>query len=166
MKKTALLLLALSSLAFGAIPSAQVDVSVSATVLEDAPSLIITDDKGTEISAINFHHILQASDSSVSDVLTTNIRAKAAGLTEANSGGLSTNFSNSAVELSHQTNTGNKLTSSLLATPGLEFDNELGAPFIVSSSLSGNNAIVGEYPSQQSKLTITYNKGTTNQKAN
>lgn len=169
MKRFTLLFLALSSLTFAGVSikegnnttssvgtntaSAGINVNVSATVTDTGTELYIADANGNQISDVSFHHVLQAGN--VGDQgdgsLTANLSVQGNALS--NAGTFEHSFGNSSLTL---TNNGNNLTSNLEASTGIILDQKK-ATLTVKSNLKGN-AVAGEYTSQATTLTVTYNK--------
>lgn len=171
MKKFTLLFLALSSLALAKVldpttgnnpistpnnegtgATAGVNVNVTATVTGSL-DLVITDLSGTPISDVNFNHVLIAGD--VADQgeksLTANLKVKGTAL--ATAGNLTTEFKSDSLTL---TNGPSSLVSTLSSTPGT-IGSSSEASLSVTSVLEGIAAI-GAYSTEQTTLTVTYNK--------
>lgn len=170
MKRITLLFLALSSLTLAGIttttgpnpisspsPTAGINVNVSAIVTGEAPELVITDASGTPISAVNFNHELVAGnvDAQGEKTLTANLRVKGSALSKTNYWEklVPTLAANSLILTNGVTD--NNLTSALTTTKN-GFDNN-GAVLNVTSALSGE-AVVGNYATQTTTLTVTYTK--------
>ncbi|MHA4989714.1 hypothetical protein [Cetobacterium somerae] len=171
MKKFTLLFLALSSLALAGVldptigsnpistpandetgATAGVNVNVTATVTESL-DLVITDLAGIPISDVNFNHVLVAGDvaGQGEKSLTANLKVKGTALTTA--GNLTTAFKNQSLTL---INGSSSLTSTLSSTPGA-IGSSGEASLAVTSALEGVAAI-GTYSTEQTTLTVTYNK--------
>lgn len=165
MKRITLLFLALSSLALAGVKTtigpnsnstettAGINVNVSAIVTATDTELVITDSTGTPISEVDFNHILTAGEvtGQGEQSLTADLRVKGSAL--APTGTLSTLFGNGTLTLTNGTSS---LTTNLTATPGAIASNR-EASLSVISALSGE-AVVGNYATQTTTLTVTYNK--------
>lgn len=175
MKKITLLFLALSSLSLAGVlaptngnnpintpntdgtgATAGINVNVSATVTSAETDLVITDLNGTPISEVTFNHVLTAGDvtGQGEQSLTTNLKVKGAALS--NAGTLATTFGNETLTLTNGTSS---LLSTLESTPGA-IGSSGEASLSVTSAVSGTAAI-GAYSTEQTTLTVTYNKTTT-----
>lgn len=178
MKRFTLLFLALSSLTFAGVsttsgnnpistptttdpvanPTAGINVNVSAVVTAGGTELYIADTNGTQISDVNFHHILQAGSlaGQGDGSLTANLLVKGTAL--ANTGNLTTEFGNTdgVLTLKNTTDISKTLISKLQAeTDPITTNKE--APLTVTSSLAGE-AFAGTYSTESTTLTVTYNK--------
>lgn len=172
MKKFTLLFLALSSLTFAAASTsagennpflttsnndtAGINVNVSAIVTtSDATQLTIVDGTGTQISDVNFYHILtQGEDNSLGGEkeLTQSIYAQAPGLTDATKSKITTNQLGSF--------TADKFSSTVSTTQG-DFDSHVnGVQYTLTSTASATGLITPDQviSTTPQVLTFTYDK--------
>ncbi|MGL6100266.1 MAG: hypothetical protein ACRC0G_11665, partial [Fusobacteriaceae bacterium] len=127
--------------------------NVSATVTDASTSLIITDLNGQEISSVNFHHEINAGNTT--DSLNIDVLAKASGLNDSTQ--LESKFGNSDTAKLTLSNGTDTLTSNL-AHEKMNYDTNNGGIVVnVSSTLEGE-AVAGSYATATEKLTFTYNK--------
>ncbi|MGL5230707.1 MAG: hypothetical protein ACRC8F_07810 [Cetobacterium sp.] len=175
MKRITLLFLALSSLTFAAAyPSGTANVSPSTSTTQDtagininvsaivttstSTQLEIVDETGTQISAVNFYHMLNQDNNNnlTGDVsLNQTIYAKAPGLTEARKNKLSNNT------LDTFTGTNDSKFNSKVEVHQEEFDTTInGVKYTLTSTASATGQLtigeVIEAPSQT--LIFTYDK--------
>lgn len=171
MKKITLLFLALSSLTFAAAyPSgsatssttkdtAGINVNVSAIVTTSPTTqLTIVDETGTQISDVNFYHILTQDESNNlggEKELTQFIYAQAPGLTEARKSKLSNNT------LGTFTGTNDSKFSSNVEVKQNEFDTDInGVKYTLTSTADAKEKLITDTDiiTQSQTLTFTYDK--------
>lgn len=167
MKKMTLLFLALSAVAFGgtsltkgansintALTSSKIDINVTATVLDNPPSITITDSNGTEISAVNFDHLISAGQTE--DTLTANLKVLGKGISSQNL----TVSHDSTLKLS---NSDSKKTITTTFESSLENSYAKDeVPLTLRSILDGTFTEAGEiYSKSTTQLSVTFNKNGT-----
>ncbi|MGL5745703.1 MAG: hypothetical protein ACRCXX_11255 [Cetobacterium sp.] len=180
MKKLTILFLALSAVAFGkatiingsnskantttaTFSEAAIDVKVSAVVMSPLPELLIVDDKGTQISYVDFvHEITEAGLVSENNggILSQDVYAQYALLNNNNLNKLNANFGTSTGTLVHNEIANSTLDSTLEANPDTsitKINDKNAVKYTLKSSISGT-AEAGAYAERETKLTITYNK--------
>lgn len=166
MKKMTLLFLALSAVAFSQNNSlkSSIEVTVSAVVAGEAPSISITDENDFPISSLFFDHFFQQGETSTEDVLFRNLKVKGNTLRGDNVNNLNANFSNSNGTVHNWGNKEYNLTSELTAEldiPNVALDKTIDSvPLKVTSTLAG---IPGsdEYGVFNTQLIVTLNKVST-----
>lgn len=179
MKKSLLLFLAISSLSFAAAStttgananlsnnndttSATIDVNVTANVFASETQLIITDESGEQISAVNFEHNLTQTGSALigETELTKTILAKANGINGNKLTASGLNIGNNSFSLvniidgNHTSIEGNLNLSQSTQTVANQ------VPYVIASTITSNaTATEGTYTTDAKKLTITFNKRT------
>ncbi|WP_418965715.1 hypothetical protein [Cetobacterium sp.] len=171
MKKYSLLFFTLSSFAFAGtsvLPgdninktntlestSATINVNVTANVIANSTQLVIIDEEGTEISALNFEHNLVQSGSALTGdrALSQTIYAKATGINERNLEHTSLND----YVLENSSNPSETISGSFAITSGTANNNVV--PYTLSSNITSDTmAGEGTYSTNTQTFTITFNK--------
>lgn len=168
MKKMTLLFLALSAVAFGgtsltkgansintALTSSKIDINVTATVLDNPPSITITDSNGTEISAVNFDHLISAGQTK--DTLTANLKVLGKGISSQNL----TVSHDSTLELYNSSNSNKTISTTFQSSLENSYAKD-EVPLTLRSILDGTSTEAGEiYSKSTTQLSVTFNKNGT-----
>ncbi|MGL4652739.1 hypothetical protein [Cetobacterium sp.] len=163
MKKITLLFLALSAVTFSNLKS-EIDVTVSAVIAGEAPSITITDENDSPINSLFFDHFLEQGEESIENTLSHNLKVTGNTLRGDNIKNLNASFTTSSGIIQNSTSDNFNLASQLnanLDTSNIKAsDKVVSVPLTVTSTLSG---IPGsdDYGVFKTQLTVTLNKVTT-----